>query len=59
MVDEDKSCIDVLTQLKAVKSAVAGIMENVVDNSFDNCIKTLSEEDKKLLINLKTHLIKK
>jgi len=56
MVDNKVDCVQVLTQLKAVKSAVASVMDSVVEDQFDTCIKSLKENDKKLLIKIKNYV---
>jgi len=56
MVDANKDCVAVLTQLKAIKSAVAGVMDTVVEEKFETCMKSLKNEDKKLLIKLKSYV---
>ena len=56
MIESKKDCVQVLIQLKAIKSAVSGVMEALVDEKFDSCMKSLKKEDKKLLVNLKKYL---
>ena len=56
MMDTNTDCIKVLTQLKAIKSAVDKVMDFVVEDKFDTCIKSLSPNDKKLFINLKKYV---
>lgn len=56
MLDEGQNCVQILTQLKAVKSAIASVMDTVVDEQFDNCLKSIKAEDKKLLINIKKYV---
>jgi DNA-binding FrmR family transcriptional regulator len=56
MVAEEKDCIDVLTQLKAIKSAVSGVMDSVVENQLNTCMKSLKNDDKKLLVKLKNYV---
>jgi DNA-binding FrmR family transcriptional regulator len=56
MLDTKTECIAVLTQLKAVKSAVAGVMDTVVENQFDTCLKSLNDKDKQLLIKMKNYV---
>lgn len=55
-MDTNTDCIKVLTQLKAIKSAVDKVMDFVVEDKFDTCIKSLSPNDKKLFINLKKYV---
>lgn len=56
MLSDDKDCIQVLTQLKAVKSAISSVMDNIVDEKINNCLSTLKLQDKKLLLNLKKYV---
>lgn len=56
MIDKDDDCVQVLTQLKAIKSAVAGVMDSVVEEKFDTCLHSLKGEDKKLLIKIKNYV---
>ena len=56
MITDKKDCLQVLTQLKAIKSAVASVMNTVVDEQFDTCLKSVKKEDKKLLINIKNYV---
>jgi DNA-binding FrmR family transcriptional regulator len=56
MVDGNRDCVQVLTQLKAIKSAVGSLMDAIVEEKFDTCIKSVKEEDKKLLIKIKNYV---
>lgn len=56
MLTEEKDCIQVLTQLKAVKSAISSVMDNIVDDKINNCMSSLKAKDKKLLLNLKKYV---
>jgi len=56
MIDSKKDCLQILTQLKAIKSGVSGVMDVVVEDQFDTCMKTLKDEDKKLLIKIKNYV---
>ena len=56
MVDDEKDCVQVLTQLKAIKSAIGSVMDTVVEEQFDTCMKSLKEEDKKLLVKIKNYV---
>ena len=56
MIDSKKDCVQVLTQLKAIKSAIGGVMDAVVEEQFDTCMKSIKEEDKKLLIKIKKYV---
>lgn len=48
MVEKKCDCEKLLTQLKAVKSAIAGVMDEIVEGQF--------KSDKKLLIKLKKYV---
>lgn len=37
MVDEDTYCIDVITQTSAVKSALSGVEDLLLENHLDTC----------------------
>lgn len=56
MVEEEDDCIQVLTQLKAVRSAVSGVMDQIVTSQFDSCIKKVTKKDKQLLIKIKKYV---
>jgi DNA-binding FrmR family transcriptional regulator len=56
MVDNQADCIQVLTQLKAIKSAVGGVMDSVIEEQFNTCMKSLKEKDKRLLVKIKNYV---
>ncbi|HQI13232.1 metal-sensitive transcriptional regulator [Candidatus Shapirobacteria bacterium] len=56
MADRQDDCLKVLTQLKAIRSAVSGLIQTVVADKFDTCLSSLKKDDKKLLINLKKYV---
>jgi DNA-binding FrmR family transcriptional regulator len=56
MLDVGSDCVQLLTQLKAIKSAVSGVMDTVVEEQFDTCMSSLNEADKKLLIKMKNYV---
>jgi len=56
MMTANFDCVEVLTQLKAIKAAVAGVMDSVVDDQFNTCLKSISQKDKQLLIKLKNYV---
>ncbi len=39
MLDEKRDCLEVMIQLKAVKSAVTSLMNNIASQEFDRCVK--------------------
>lgn len=56
MIESESDCILVLTQLKAVKSAVEKVMDTVVEEQFDKCLTTLDKKDKETLIKIKKYV---
>lgn len=56
MIDSNADCLKVLTQLKAIKSAVSGVMDSVVEDKFETCLKSVSRDDKQLLIQIKKYV---
>ena len=52
MIEEDKDCFEILTQLKAVRSAIDSLMKKYVEEKVDSCIKSNKSEDKQTLKNL-------
>ncbi|AYE99270.1 MULTISPECIES: metal-sensitive transcriptional regulator [Mycobacterium] len=38
MIDEDKYCIDILTQISAASSALRSVALNLLDDHLDSCI---------------------
>lgn len=56
MIDSETDCVKVLIQLKAIKSAVGSVMDSVVEEKFNNCMKSLKDKDKKLLIKIKNYV---
>lgn len=56
MLDDGQDCIQLLTQLKAIKSAVTSVMDTIVDEQFDTCMQSIKDEDKRLLIKIKHYV---
>jgi len=56
MLGNDSDCVEVLTQLKAIKSAIGSTMDSMVNEQFDTCMKSLKKDDKELLIKLKNYV---
>lgn len=38
MIDQDKYCIDILTQISAASSALRSVALNLLDDHLDNCV---------------------
>lgn len=48
MIEENKYCIDILTQCKAVKSAIKSIEINILERHLKSCVmNTLSQKNQK------------
>jgi DNA-binding FrmR family transcriptional regulator len=56
LLEKDSDCIAVLTQLKAIKSAVSGVMDVVIEEQLETCMKSLNAKDKKLLSKIKKYV---
>lgn len=56
MIAQDKDCLQVLIQLKAIKSAVGGVINTIIENQFDTCLQSLKSDDKKLLVKIKKYV---
>ena len=56
MVENESDCVVVLTQLKAIRSAVSSAMDFIVEEQLETCMKSLSKEDKQLLSKIKTYV---
>lgn len=57
MVDDNKECLAVIAQMKAVHSAVGSLMNKFIEENFIKCTKSCGEKSsddlmKKLLIEL-------
>ena len=56
MINNDCDCLKVLTQLKAIKAAVSGVIDGVMEEQFEKCMKSVKNEDKDLLIKMKKYV---
>ena len=56
MLQDNCDCVAVLTQLKAIRSAVVGVMDAVMEEQLETCMKSLKEEDKQLLVKMKNYV---
>ena len=56
MMDSKKDCFSVLTQMKAVKSAMSTLMNKYLEENFSNCMSCKSKQKvatmKKLIVEL-------
>lgn len=44
MIEEDKYCIDVLTQISAANNALRSVALNLLDEHLDHCVRTALAE---------------
>lgn len=56
MIENQDDCIKVLTQVKATRSGIGRVAEEIMSNRMDQCMKTMSDNDKKLFIKLKKYV---
>lgn len=56
MIDNGDDCLKLITQLRASRSGIEGVIDMIIANKFDNCLKDLKSSDKKLLINIKKYV---
>ena len=48
MVEDERYCLDILTQIKAVKSALTSVETNIVEDHLNHCVShAVSERDEK------------
>ena len=48
MVEQGRYCVDILTQLKAIKSAISAVEANVLERHLNHCVQeAISSKDKK------------
>ena len=48
MVEEERYCVDILTQLKAIKSAISAVEANVLETHINHCVqKAVSSRNSK------------
>ena len=52
MIDDDKYCIDILNQIKAVKSAITSVEGKVLKTHMKECVKDALKSEKTLTIKL-------
>lgn len=58
MIEEDKECADIITQLKASKSAINTTMNRLIEDHSKNCLKDLNQKDREKISSLFSELIK-
>ena len=56
MMDNGDDCIKLITQLRASRSGIESVIDTIIVDKFDTCLKNLSSTDKKLLINIKKYV---
>ena len=62
MIEEDRYCIDVLNQIKAVKSAIHKVESSILETHLDHCvtkaINSTKKEEKKAVLDEVRELLK-
>lgn len=38
MIEEHRYCLDIVTQIKAIKSALSSVESHIVENHLDHCV---------------------
>lgn len=48
MVEDERYCIDILTQIKAAKAALTSVERNIIDDHLNHCVHSaIQSKDKK------------
>jgi DNA-binding FrmR family transcriptional regulator len=55
MMENKEDCIKILTQLKAVRSAVNSVIDNIFEEQLDSCMSSLKDSDKKLIVKIRKY----
>ena len=58
MLQEEKDCTEIITQLKASKSGINTIMNRLIEENSKNCLKDLSKKDREKLASFFQEIIK-
>jgi DNA-binding FrmR family transcriptional regulator len=56
MMENGGECLSVLTQLKAVKSGVSRVMDEVVEEQLNTCMDSLNVKDRQTITKIKKYL---
>jgi DNA-binding FrmR family transcriptional regulator len=56
MIESGGECLSVLTQLKAVKSGVSRVMDEVVEEQLNTCMDSLNVKDRQTITKIKKYL---
>ena len=49
MIEDERYCVDILTQIKAVKSALKSVESNIVESHLNHCVtQAIEGKDKKI-----------
>jgi DNA-binding FrmR family transcriptional regulator len=59
LVKPESDCFSLLIQLKAIKSATASLMENVITDEFNHCLLDKKIKDKEKISKFFQEIIKK
>lgn len=58
MIEDEKDCIEILNQLKSIKSATNSLISKHLGDSLENCIDDLSSNNKNKLNSIVTEITK-
>ena len=58
MIDADKKCLDVLIQMKAVKSATSSLTVKFIEENMTTCMSDIPNDKKEYIKKLLTELTK-
>lgn len=49
MIEDERYCVDILTQVKAAKSALKSVESNIVESHLNHCVsEAMSQKDEKI-----------
>lgn len=50
MINDEKDCLQVINQMKAVRSALSSLMDKYIESNFSQCIESCGSTKKKNMI---------
>lgn len=56
---KNSSCLDSVTQLKAVRSSVASLMDKILEEEFETCLSKESSNSKEKIKKIFSEILKK
>ncbi len=52
MIDESQYCVDILNQLKAVKSAIASVEAKILEKHIEECVKSSLQSQEQIDVKI-------